>query len=76
MYSKFDKLINEYISGTQDTIPQANYSVSPFAGVGSIKPPDTGTGMGQTKNLKKALSRDKIKKNKNEKQLRKINKQL
>ena len=78
MHNKFDILIKEYISGTQNSInhlPTATISLSPFAGKGET-PPDTGTGIGHTKVLKKALRRDKIRKNQNEKQIRKSIKQL
>ena len=81
MQNKFDKIFNEYIVGTQNTIPTTTFTVPSnipaFAGGRSKKsPPDTGTGMGHTKTLTRALNRDKIRKNKNEKQLRKINKSI
>lgn len=71
MDSKFDKIINEYVLGTQDAQSQPTASLSPFAGGSFNRPPDTGANMGHTKNLKKALKRDKIRRKYNEKQIRK-----
>lgn len=59
MTDKFNKIINEYIVGTQNTTPVTTMS---FA-----LPPDTETGLGQSKKHRKALIRDKKLKRKYEK---------
>jgi hypothetical protein len=76
MHNKFDKLLNEYIVGTQNTIPQTMVSIAPFSSGGTKNPPDTGTGLGHTKKLQKSLKRDKIRKRENEKQVRRTIKEL
>ena len=59
MTKKFDNIINEYIVGTQNTVPTTMVTV----------PPDEVTGFGHTRRHQKAIKRDKIKKRKYEKQI-------
>jgi len=61
MTIKFNKIINEYLVGTQNTIPNATMS---FA-----LPPDSGAGLGQSKKLRKAINRDRKLKRKYEKSI-------
>ena len=62
MDSKFDNIINEYVSGNQDSRSIPAVSQSPVAGGTLEMPPDTGTNTGHTKKMQKALKRDKVRK--------------
>ena len=48
--NKFNKIINEYIVGTQNRITQST---------ATLMPPDSGTGLTTTKKHRKAIARDR-----------------
>ena len=60
--NKFNKIINEYIVGTQNRITQST---------ATLMPPDSGMGLGQSKKHRKILARDRKLKKKYEKPIRK-----